>query len=429
MNQSSFGSPSSNLFVNLRNLRKFLKSWFVRDRALFCAKINDLYNEINVVDEDEEIRELSAKEVNSRIHIVSKLLDMCKESLFAIGYPILASVRSMENNSNNDMRKLVAYWILFFLFSLFEHVLAKIIQWIPFWFCIKLGTVCWLVLPQFEQAYFVYSHHIQPILFEILSFINNYLKKSIKMVLLNKAIFLAMAEEFLEVNGSEGLEDLIVRKFLHDERKPNVENEALNVEGFGTIVQDIVTLIEEQERALLEYNNHDEKDVAQISKSVEKHDIDEGPKEVYSCGICQVKTSSEITLNSHFQGKKHKAVLAEMFRLEKKELSCSLCKVGCSSKASIEGKKHDIDEGGHKEGKKHDIDEGGHKEVYSCGLCQVKTSSEMTLKSHFQGMKHKVALTEVFKLEKKELSCSLCNVWCSSKASIQAHLRGKSIWT
>ncbi|XP_047312796.1 uncharacterized protein LOC124916107 [Impatiens glandulifera] len=79
VNQSFVGSPSSNLFVNLRNLRKFLKSWFVGDRALFCAKINDLYNKINVINENEEIHELFADEVSSQIHIVSKLLDMCKE--------------------------------------------------------------------------------------------------------------------------------------------------------------------------------------------------------------------------------------------------------------------------------------------------------------------------------------------------------------
>ncbi|KAL3626191.1 hypothetical protein CASFOL_029740 [Castilleja foliolosa] len=51
------------------------------------------------------------------------------------------------------MRKLVTYWILFSLISLFEYAFVKIIEWIPFWSCIKLVVIFWLVIPHFHVLF------------------------------------------------------------------------------------------------------------------------------------------------------------------------------------------------------------------------------------------------------------------------------------
>ena len=40
-----------------------------------------------------------------------------------------ASIRAIETNSISDFRKLVAYWVLFSLISLFDHAFAKLLEW------------------------------------------------------------------------------------------------------------------------------------------------------------------------------------------------------------------------------------------------------------------------------------------------------------
>ncbi|XP_047335496.1 uncharacterized protein LOC124939021 [Impatiens glandulifera] len=49
------------------------------ERATFCAKFDELCKKINIIDEVEEVRELLAEEVSSRIFLVSNLLELCKE--------------------------------------------------------------------------------------------------------------------------------------------------------------------------------------------------------------------------------------------------------------------------------------------------------------------------------------------------------------
>ncbi|XP_047342821.1 uncharacterized protein LOC124946302 [Impatiens glandulifera] len=56
-------SASSKLFMNLKNLHKLLKSWYVGERAMFYAKVEDLCTKINVRDEVEEVRDFLVKEV------------------------------------------------------------------------------------------------------------------------------------------------------------------------------------------------------------------------------------------------------------------------------------------------------------------------------------------------------------------------------
>ncbi|GKU85883.1 hypothetical protein SLEP1_g489 [Rubroshorea leprosula] len=49
--------------------------------------------------------------------------------IFALGYPLVASIRAIETNSDSDCRKLVTYWVLFSLISLFEHAFMGLLKW------------------------------------------------------------------------------------------------------------------------------------------------------------------------------------------------------------------------------------------------------------------------------------------------------------
>lgn len=40
-----------------------------------------------------------------------------------------ASICAIENNSNSGTRKLITYWVLYSLISLFEHAFMKLLEW------------------------------------------------------------------------------------------------------------------------------------------------------------------------------------------------------------------------------------------------------------------------------------------------------------
>ncbi|CAL5379387.1 unnamed protein product [Camellia sinensis] len=144
--------------------------------------------------------------------------------LFALVCPLYASVWAIESNSNSDMRNLVAYWIVFSLISLFELAFVKLIEWLPFWPYMKLMAICWLGIPNFNGACYVYDCLIR-------SFLSVNLQGVIKRFIkhkddppLNAESFLAVAERYVKENGSAELEKLIDRS---RHTKPNVDEEEI----------------------------------------------------------------------------------------------------------------------------------------------------------------------------------------------------------
>ncbi|XP_059647965.1 uncharacterized protein LOC132294217 isoform X2 [Cornus florida] len=141
----------------------------------------------------------------------STSFDVLAWPLISLGYPLYASIRAIEVKSNSDMQKLITYWILFSLISLSELGLSKLIEWLPFWPYIKLMAISFLVLPHFEGAYHVYACVVRPYcLVNPEEVINKFNK--LKELSHKGENFLAMAEKYLEENGSEALEKLITSK-------------------------------------------------------------------------------------------------------------------------------------------------------------------------------------------------------------------------
>uniref|UniRef100_A0A0V0IEI9 Putative ovule protein n=1 Tax=Solanum chacoense TaxID=4108 RepID=A0A0V0IEI9_SOLCH len=133
------------------------------------------------------------------------------------------------------MRKLLTYWIIF---SLFHHIFDKLIQWVPLWPYIKLITICWLVIRQFDGACYLYQKFIHPCLLVKLhdvitqfygfcyayqrflyvclsvnlQIVADRLNKPMEDPSLKKESFLTTAERYLEENGSDALLKLIANK-------------------------------------------------------------------------------------------------------------------------------------------------------------------------------------------------------------------------
>ncbi|XAR65473.1 hypothetical protein NMG60_11009613 [Bertholletia excelsa] len=94
------------------------------------------------------------------------------------------------------------------MITLFEMTFAKVIEWIPIWSYAKLLVTCWLVIPYFSGAAYVYEHYVRPF------FVNPQTVK-IWYIPRKKDIFskpddiLAAAEKYIKENGPEAFEKLV----------------------------------------------------------------------------------------------------------------------------------------------------------------------------------------------------------------------------
>ncbi|KAK9698153.1 hypothetical protein RND81_08G085600 [Saponaria officinalis] len=149
------------------------------------------------------------------------------------------------------------------------------------------------------------------------------------------------------------------------------------------------------------------------------------------CSVCGVSTTSEVTLNAHFQGKKHKAKEAR-FKATNSTNTISMGGDSLLPVSTLNSK----------------------QEKWECSLCQVSACSEMLLRSHFQGKKHKAKEAKLHSGEitvnidgvlgeksqevlsvsssnenatetDKQWYCSLCGVSASSENNLNDHLKGK----
>ncbi|CAN1262614.1 HVA22-like protein a [Linum perenne] len=97
------------------------------------------------------------------------------------------------------------------MITLFELTFASLIEWIPIWSYAKLASTCWLVLPQFNGAAYVYEHFLRPLFINPQKTINIWYVPRRKDVLVQKDDVLTAAEKYIAENGTEAFETLIHR--------------------------------------------------------------------------------------------------------------------------------------------------------------------------------------------------------------------------
>ncbi|XP_077214026.1 HVA22-like protein a [Tasmannia lanceolata] len=142
------------------------------------------------------------------LKVLAQNFDVLAGPLVTLVYPLYASVRAIETKSRIDDQQWLTYWVLYSLITLFELTFAKVIEWLPFWPYAKLIVTCWLVLPYFSGAAYVYEHFVRP------CFVNSQ-TVNIWYIPRKKDLFsrpddvLFAAEKFIEENGPEAFEKLI----------------------------------------------------------------------------------------------------------------------------------------------------------------------------------------------------------------------------
>ncbi|KAL3511137.1 hypothetical protein ACH5RR_030538 [Cinchona calisaya] len=146
---------------------------------------------------------------NNILAVIAKNIDVLAMPLVSLVYPLYASIKAIETKSRADDRQWLTYWVLYSLVTLFELTFFKVLEWFPIWPYAKLVAICWLVLPQFNGADYVYEHFIRPF----------YRNPRVKIWYIprKKDVFskpddvLTAAEKYIEENGPEAFERLIAR--------------------------------------------------------------------------------------------------------------------------------------------------------------------------------------------------------------------------
>ncbi|KAK3223072.1 hypothetical protein Dsin_010097 [Dipteronia sinensis] len=159
---------------------------------------------------------------NNFLQVVAKNFDVLALPLVTLVFPLYASIKAIETKSVKDDQQWLTYWVLYSMITLFELTFAKVLELIAIWPYAKLIVSCWLVLPHFNGAAYVYRHFIRPFYMNPQS-----ASSRIWYVPRKKNIFsqpddvLTAAERYMEENGTEAFERLIAKREERAVRKSN----------------------------------------------------------------------------------------------------------------------------------------------------------------------------------------------------------------
>ncbi|XP_022763624.1 uncharacterized protein LOC111309065 [Durio zibethinus] len=332
---------------------------------------------------------------------------------FALGYPLCASIQAIEANSNSDTKKLVTYWVIFSLISLFEYAFMVMLQWLPFWPYMKLTIVCWLMIPHFDGAFYVYNNFVHPCLYIDVQTIINWFKKQQELFL--KDNILAEADKYVKVHGPEALEKLIASEskgaepgILQKDTKDVQVTEKRETEKREVGPENLI--LETAPNAAQTVNNTITLPEIKGAVGFDPPEIttDKQVQKEWTCAMCQVTTSSEKTLNSHLQGRRHRDVRAELMKAKNqpskgKEFASVVRDKGPSSSSTQASQKTQQPS-------------KGQVSASSIGN-QLKPSEKVN--GQQQGGK-KLAGIKI-----PQFRCTICNVNCSRSEDLNCHLWGK----
>ncbi|KAJ1285224.1 hypothetical protein BS78_03G263500 [Paspalum vaginatum] len=136
-------------------------------------------------------------------------------------YPLYASMRAIESPSTLDDQQWLTYWVLYSLITLFELSCWKVLQWFPLWPYMKLLFCCWLVLPIFNGAAYIYEAHVRRY-FKIGGYVSpTYNERQRRVLQMMSLDARKSVERFIETHGPDAL-DKIIRAAEAEARRTSV---------------------------------------------------------------------------------------------------------------------------------------------------------------------------------------------------------------
>ncbi|XP_043814364.1 zinc finger protein 346 isoform X3 [Manihot esculenta] len=393
--------------------------------------------------------------------------DVLAWPLFALVYPLYASIQAIETNSISDTQKLISYWVCFSLILLFENAFSELLECLPWWTYIKVLIVGCLVTPHFEGSLYVYKHIVHPCLSIDLHVLLNELVNL--MVVLKQEKVLAEAKN-AKATAGEALQNLTALKPEFEESKgvqkdissvEMTENQKLALtkqpefEESKGVQKDIssVEMTENQKLALtkqLQFGQLEPDFTPSGNRTTAPLDFtgttptwfaarglpdvllpSNNVQNEWTCAVCQVTTPSEADLISHLHGRRHESAC------EKLKAYNQTSKSKVSSASAMENANAAESRGNSPDTKQ------THK-PWTCATCHVTTTNKADLVSHFQGSRHKDALeklTAKFQTSENKThsalaaiagdvpnipwTCAVCQVTTTSEADLISHLHGR----
>ncbi|XP_042406580.1 HVA22-like protein a isoform X3 [Zingiber officinale] len=144
----------------------------------------------------------------SFLKVVAKNFDVLAGPVVTLVYPLYASIKAIETKSSTDDQQWLTYWVLYSFITLFELTFARVIEWFPIWSYAKLFFSCWLVLPYFNGAAYVYQHFVRPLLVNRQTVNIWYIPRKEDIIRKPEDI-LSAAKKYIEENGPKAFETLI----------------------------------------------------------------------------------------------------------------------------------------------------------------------------------------------------------------------------
>ncbi|XP_058758127.1 uncharacterized protein LOC131631354 [Vicia villosa] len=283
------------------------------------------------------------------IKLAFKCLHHIAWPLFALVFPMCASIQAIETDSDAETKNLISYWILLSFIYLFEYTFIKLLLWFRLWLYVKLMIIFLLTIPDFGRAYYVYNNFIGPMKLQIVQWrFNNFWRKCF----VEKDDFLMHAERYMRENGTEALEkliasqntmcrpdaedaneiistdnknvlktngeslqiehlDIIDLETIEKKEIPSIKQEVLRLYANIWMLQDILIMPKVGPSHNASSATVETKETSESDRTVrDVPQISSTPKEMqkeWTCALCSVTTTSEITLNSHLSGRRHRA--------------------------------------------------------------------------------------------------------------------------
>ena len=83
-------------------------------------------------------------------------------NLLGVAYPAFMSFIALESNGVDDDKQWLTYWVCFGAFNIVDQFAGIILQFIPFYYFLKLGFLVYLFHPSTLGATTVYNNFILP---------------------------------------------------------------------------------------------------------------------------------------------------------------------------------------------------------------------------------------------------------------------------
>lgn len=82
--------------------------------------------------------------------------------LVGVAYPAFMSFLALESKGEQDDKQWLTYWVVFGFFNIVDYFSHVVLSVIPFYFCLKLLFLLWLMHPSSQGAIMLYDEFILP---------------------------------------------------------------------------------------------------------------------------------------------------------------------------------------------------------------------------------------------------------------------------